>query len=323
MLDYLLGAKVISTKWIEKRKPSWAALEKLLQRVNESGLKSLNRSELQKLGLLYRQIAADLASTREDPSSIEFARYLNQLLARAHNFLYSRQKPRGKTILTFFLETYPQIFRKNLIYFLISFAVFIAGAAAGAVCTLRSDDFKRSIIGDEMMDSIERHEMWTHSIVGIKPLASSAIMTNNMAVSFAAFATGLTAGIGTLYVMFFNGLLIGVIGAACWSSGMSLKLWSFISPHGALELPAIFIAGAAGLKIASGFLFPGSLPRKESLTAAGKEGVHLIIGVIPILIIAGLIEAFISPTPLAVSLKFATGACLFALLFAYLLVKRK
>ena len=196
MSDYLLGANVISTKWIEKRKPSWAALEKLLRRVNESGLKSLNRSELQELGLLYRQTAADLASTREDPSSIEFARYLNQLLARAHNFLYSRRKPRGKTILTFFLETYPRIFRKNLIYFLISFAVFIAGMAAGAVCTLRSDDFKRGIIGDNMADSIERREMWTHSIVGIKPLASSAIMTNNMTVAFTAFAAGLTAGHG-------------------------------------------------------------------------------------------------------------------------------
>lgn len=121
-----------------------------------------------------------------------------------------------------------------------------------------------------------------------------------------------------MYMMAFNGLLIGVIGMACGLSGMSLQLWSFVAPHGVLELPAIFIAGGAGLRIAQGLMFPGLLPRKVSLARAGLEGVQLLVGTIPILIVAGLIEAFVSPTELPVALKFAMAAALFVLLSAYL-----
>ncbi len=119
-------------------------------------------------------------------------------------------------------------------------------------------------------------------------------------------------------MMAFNGLLIGVIGMACWLSGMSLQLWSFVAPHGVLELPAIFIAGGAGFRIAQGLLFPGVLPRRDSLAQAGIEAVQLLLGTIPILIIAGLIEAFVSPTGLAIPLKFSMAGALFVLLGVYL-----
>ncbi len=309
---------MISTQWIEKRKPCWNQLEKLLQRCSESGLNSLTRAELQDLSLLYRQIAADLAAVREDPSSVEFARYLNQLLARAHGTIYAGQKAGLKIILTFFLRSYPQIFRRNLVCCLMALAVFFAGAAIGSVLTVRNSDFKLSVLGPRMVETIERREIWTHSILAVKPLASSTIMTNNLSVSFLAFALGISAGIGTLYMLFFNGLMFGVIGAACWSAGMSLQLWSFVAPHGVLELPAIFVAGGAGLRIAQGLLFPGVLPRKESLMRAGREGVSLILGAVPMLVIAGVIEAFVSPTGLAIPLKFAMAAGLLVLLLSYL-----
>jgi uncharacterized membrane protein SpoIIM required for sporulation len=313
---------LISTQWIEKRKPYWNRLETLLQRSGQSGLNMLTRSELQDLSLLYRQVASDLATVREDPSSIEFARYLNQILARAHTTIYAGRKTNLKAILTFFLRSYPQIFRQNLIYCAAACAVFLSGAALGTLLALRSPDFKLSILGPRMVETIERREMWTHSILAVKPFASSAIMTNNMSVSFLAFASGVGAGIGTLYMLFFNGLMLGVIGAACQSSGMSLQLWSFVAPHGVLELPAIFIAGGAGLRIAQGLLFPGVLPRKESLVRAGRQSVSLVMGVVPILVIAGVIEAFVSPTELAVPLKFAMAAGLFVLLLSYLFGNR-
>jgi uncharacterized membrane protein SpoIIM required for sporulation len=196
--------------------------------------------------------------------------------------------------------------------------IFCSGGLAGAALTLHNPDFKLRILSPQMVESIEKRDMWTHSILGMKPQASSRIMTNNISVSFTAFAMGLSAGVGTLYMMFFNGFLIGVIGAACWASGMSMELWSFVAPHGVLELPAIFMGGGAGLKIAQGFLFPGVLPRKESLLRAGKEGTILVLGTIPILIIAAVIEAFVSPTHIAVSLKFSMAAGLFILLLFYL-----
>lgn len=309
---------MISTRWIEKRKPYWAKLESLLNQSANGGLKSLSRSDLQELSLLYRQTAADLAAIREDRGSVHFARYVNQLLVRAHNTIYSGHRASTLKAVSFFWTTYPAAFRRNLKHCLLAVLIFAIAAIVGGALTYQNPDFKVKVIGPRMVETIDRHEMWTHSIVGIKPLASSAIMTNNMSVGFTTFAFGITAGLGTIYMMAFNGLLIGVIGVACGLAGMSLQLWSFVAPHGVLELPAIFIAGGAGFRIAQGLLFPGVLPRRESLARAGTEAVQLLLGTVPILIIAGTIEAFISPTDLAIPLKFTLAAALFVLLNVYL-----
>ena len=287
-------------------------------RSGDDGLKSLSRGELQDLSLLYRQVAADLAAIRVDPSSPHLARYLNELLSRAHNTIYAGHRASPLAILTFFYRSYPQAFRRNVRYCMAAFGVFVVGAVIGMLLTFQDPDFQLSVLGPHMVETIQRHEMWTHSILAVKPLASSSIMTNNMSVSFMTFAMGITAGLGTLYMLFFNGLLLGVIGSACWFAGLSLSLWSFVAPHGVLELPAIFIAGGAGLRIAYGLLFPGVLPRRDSLARAGREGATLILGTIPLLIIAGVIEAFVSPTALPVFLKFTVAAGLFSLLLAYL-----
>jgi len=312
---------MISTHWFEKRKPYWSRLEQLLEQTQRSGLKSLARSDLQELSLLYRQTAADLAAIREDTSSVHFARYLNQLLARAHNTIYAGRKSSPWGIISFFQSTYPRIFRKNLRFTLAAFVLFLVGAAVGALLTLQDPDFEMQVIGPQMVETIEHHQMWTHSIVSIKPVASSQIMTNNLSVSFATFALGITAGLGTIYMVVFNGLMMGVIGVACALSGMSLSLWSFVAPHGVLELPAIFIAGGAGLRIAQGLLFPGTLPRRQSLSFAGVEATKLLLGCIPMLIVAGVIEAFVSPTGMAIHLKFLMAAALFTLLVGYFVVQ--
>jgi len=309
---------MISTRWLEKRKPQWAKLEALLNRSQTSGLKSLARSDLQELSLLYRQTAADLAAIREDRGSVHYARYVNHLLVRAHNTIYSSHRASPMAAVWFFTKTYPTAFRRHLPQVILATLIFAVAGLVGAVLTYQNSDFKVKILGPQMVETIDRHQMWTHSIVGIKPVASSTIMTNNLSVGFTTFALGITAGLGTIYMMVFNGLLIGVIGVACYLSGMSLQLWSFVAPHGVLELPAIFIAGGAGLRIAQGLLFPGVLPRRDSLARAGSEAVQLLLGTLPILIIAGLIEGFVSPTSLSVPLKFSMAAALFVLLNVYL-----
>jgi uncharacterized membrane protein SpoIIM required for sporulation len=314
---------MISTRWLEKRKPYWSRLEELLDRTTRKGFQSLTRSELRELSLLYRQIAADLAAVREDRGALRYTGYLNQLLARAHNIIYSAHKANPSEVVTYFWQEYPRVFRENLNYCALAFVIFLFAAAVGAAVTFHDPDFKVRVLGPGMVETIEKHKMWTDSIVGIKPVASSGIMTNNMSVSFMTFALGITAGAGTIYMMAFNGLLIGVIGTACWSAGMSAQLWSFVAPHGVLELPAIFIAGGAGLRIADGLLFPGFLPRRESVARAGNEAVRLLVGTIPMLIVAGLIEAFVSPTGLAQWMKFSMAAALFTLLLTYLFWKRE
>jgi len=286
----------------------------LVDRSNKGGISALDHRELQELGLLYRQTASDLATVREDVTSNQLSFYLNQLLGRAHNLIYMGHKQKISGIVRFYTQTFPQVFRETFRQSLLAFLIFaVTGIATWAV-TIYDPTFAHRLLGPQMMETIEKKEMWTQSIVTIKPLAASSIMTNNLSVSFATFAMGITAGIGTIWMMIINGMLIGVIGAATWQAGMALQLWSFVAPHGVLELPAIFIAGGAGLEIARGMLFPGLLPRRESLALAGGRAARLVLGIVPMLIIAGIIEGFVSPSGIATPLKFLLAAVLIAAL---------
>ena len=286
-------------------------------------MSALDHKDLQELGLLYRQTASDLAIARQDITSSQLAAYLNSLLGRTHNLIYMGNKPKVAGIVRFYSETYPRIFRELWPQTLLAFAIFAVTGLAAFILTMRDPTFAHRLLGTHMMETIEKREMWTHSIVTIKPLAASSIMTNNLSVAFATFASGITAGVGTVWMMVLNGLLIGVIGAATLQAGMAGQLWTFVVPHGVLELPAIFIAGGAGFEIARGMLFPGLLPRRESLARAGGRAAQLLLGTIPMLIVAGVIEGFLSPSETAAPLKFLFGAVMFAALVTYLIRARQ
>jgi uncharacterized membrane protein SpoIIM required for sporulation len=313
---------VISTRWLEKRRPHWNRLEQLVAASGRKSVTALTPAELQELALLYRQSASDLSTVREDPTSIQLAGYLNQLLGRAHNLIYMGRRSDKRGIWTFYKGIYPRIFRETFADTFLAFLLFFVAGIAGMLMGIADPGFSHYFLGPHMMQSIENHKMWTDSIVTVKPLASSGILTNNMSVAFAAFAAGIT-GIGTVWMMLMNGLMMGVVAVACWREGMSLPLWSFVAAHGVLELPAIFIAGGAGLGIAKGLLFPGVLPRKESLVQAGAKSVRLILGTIPLLLIAGLVEGFVSPTSLPPAIKFLLAGSLGTLLVLYLMSGRK
>jgi uncharacterized membrane protein SpoIIM required for sporulation len=301
---------MISNRWIELRRENWSKLETLVQRVETSSLKTLSSDELRDFGLLYRQAAADLSATRADHSSHTLEAYLNRLLGRAHNFIYSGQKMTPATAWEFLAHGYPRIFRRLLPYTLTALGIFLAGALLGSLVTVTRPAFMHAMLGPQMIDTIEHHKMWTDSLLSAKPQASSWIMTNNMTVCFLTFASGIVAGLGTIYFLFTNGVNIGVVATACAQHGMALRLWSFVAAHGALELPAIFISGGAGLRLATGLLFPGMLRRKDALALAGSESVRLISGTIPMLIVAGSLEAFLSPTGAPIALKFSVCALL-------------
>lgn len=268
---------------------------------------------------MYRQTASDLAAVREDASNRQLATYLNQLLGRSHNLIYLGHKAKVSGIVRFYRDVYPQVFRETLRQTLLVVAIFFFTGIVAWVITAKDPAFAYRLLGPRMMETIEQRKMWTESIVTVKPLASSGIMTNNLSVAFSTFAMGITGGIGTIWMIVINGLLIGVIGAATWKAGMAVQLWSFVAPHGVLELPAIFIAGGAGLEIARGMLFPRMLPRRVSLVKAGGRAAKLLLGTIPLLVVAGLIEGFFSPSGAPVLMKFGIAAVLFIALLVYLL----
>ena len=112
--------------------------------------------------------------------------------------------------------------------------------------------------------------------------------------------------------------MLGVVGVACAQHGMSVDLWSFVAPHGSLELPSIVLSGGAGLRLAHGVLFSGLYRRRDSIALAGVEATRLVSGVIPLLVIAGSLEGFFSPSNAPVSLKFMVGGLLFTLLLVWL-----
>ncbi len=302
---------MITNRWIEKRKVYWDRMATLVGTVQGRGLRYLSGPELREMALLYRQIASDLSALRQERTARNVEGQLNQLLARAHEVVYSGRKAQLLDIWRFFSRDYPRLFRKLLPFTLASLTLFLGGALLGALLTLARPEFERHMLPAYLIDTMERHEMWTHSVSSMAPQASSAIMSNNLSVTFVTFASGITAGLGTLYMIAFNGLLLGVIGTACHQAQMSIKLWSFVAPHGSLELPAIVIAGGAGLRLAWGLLFPGIYRRGYSLSVGGAEAVRLVSGVIPMLVVAGILEGFFSPSGAPVWLKFLASGVLF------------
>lgn len=303
---------MITNLWIDLRKDNWNRLDALLRQVESQGLRSLSQPDLRDLGLLYRQAAADLSAVRADRSSRTLEQYLNKLVARAHNFVYSGPRTSFAGLWRFMVHGYPRLLRRLSGYVWLATAITLASAVLGVFITLVHPQFGEIFLGVEKMAGIRQHHLWMDSILSVKPQASSAIMTNNIGVCFAAFALGITAGIGTIYLLFFNGLMLGTIATVCARYHLSLSLWSFIAAHGALELPSIMLAGAAGLRLGAGILFPGILRRKDALALAGLEAVQLVAGTIPLLTIAGTLEAFLSPTHAPNALKFGVGALLFA-----------
>ncbi len=175
------------------------------------------------------------------------------------------------------------------------------------------------IIPESLIATVrDRQQLWMGSIVGIEPLASSNIMTNNLSVSLAAVAGGVTAGIYTAFLMLFNGLSLGAIAALVGQNNLSYPFWGFVFPHGSLELPAIFFAGGAGFLLAKAILFPGRYRRADALKFSGTQAVQLVFGIVPMLIVAGIIEGFFSPNPFVpLPFKYLCGIGLFGLLVAY------
>ena len=237
--------------------------------------------------------------------------YLNRLVGAAHNYVYSGRRISFWSLWHFLAHGYPRLLRRMLPYIWLATAVFLLTFGLGMLITLLRPQFAALMLGPAMMDKINHHQMWTDALLSAKPQGASGIMTNNMSVCFLTFAGGITAGLFTLFELANNGLQIGTVLACCAQHKMAGSLLAFMVSHGALEIPSIMIAGAAGLRVGAGILFPGQLRRRDSVAKAGTEAVQLVSATIPLLIIAGCFEGFLSPTHAPVAVKCAVGAVLF------------
>ena len=292
--------------FLESRLGKWKRLEELTARVSRLRLKSLSGEEVREFGQLYRRTAADLAIAREEVSDQRLVNYLNYLVGRAHGAIYRSESSGFGVFVTFFRYEFPAVFRKTFRYTLTAFLVFILAAGFAAAACLLDEGFADRI-APGLRQKIAGHQNWTENINDANPRESASIQSNNITVTFYAFAGGVLAGIGTLMALAYNGLLLGMVMSLC----IRYRFWEvpiFVSAHGVIELTAIFIAGGAGLLIGEALLMPGDLRRIDALVENGRLAIKLILGCIPMLLIAGLIEGFISPAHIPAAFKFSISA---------------
>jgi uncharacterized membrane protein SpoIIM required for sporulation len=290
--------------FVESRKDDWHRLEQYIERLSRNRTR-LTADELREFNQLYRRAAADLAVAREEVRDERVSLYLNHLIVRAHGLIYRTEKSRFYNILHFYRYEFPTVFRECWPYVLAAFLIFLAAGTISFITTYLDDRFS-SIVAPGIKQRVIQQQNWTQNIVGMNPIASSGIMANNIAVTFFAFALGITAGVGTLWVLAMNGLSIGSVISLCVKYKFT-PILVFVAAHGVLELTAIFIAGGAGLIVGMALLMPGELTRRQALIYQGRLAVKLILGCIPLLVIAGLIEGFLSPAAISPYYKFAVS----------------
>ncbi|OCQ96057.1 hypothetical protein BCD64_11915 [Nostoc sp. MBR 210] len=307
-------------RWITRREPNWQRLDALLKQVEKKGLKSTNAGEIRELASLYRSVAADLARARTQQIGQTLIQSLQILTTRGYTQIYQgSRRQEWRAALEFYRWGLPLVVQQTSPYIALATGLFLLGGVVGWWYAWQDPTFMSLVVPQRLISQVrDEHKLWMGSIVGVEPLASSSIMINNLSVSFGAVAGGITAGLYTTYLMVFNGLLIGAVGTLVGQNNLAYPFWAFVFPHGALELPAIFFAGGAGLLLARAILFPGKYRRGDALKFYSFQAAQLVFGIVPMLIIAGTIEGFFSPNPnVPDPIKYLAGLGLFVFLVLY------
>ena len=306
--------------FVARRKPGWDRLEALLATVERRGLQSQSGAELAELGRLYRWATSDLAYADGRRFDASLRAYLNRLTARAHGYVYSAEAPAGfNRFRRFFTHTFPSEIRRSRWYVLACAALFASSAALAYWLVVTKPVNAYALLPAEMITPLHGslHDTNFKFDRDLAPLVSSAIMTNNIKIAIMSFAGGALLAIPTLYVLVFNGLTVGGLGALYTNAGYGYDFWATIAPHGCIELTSIVISAAAGSMLAAPVLNPGRLRRIDALKRNARRAGVLILGVICMLVVAGSIEAFFSPLRFPPSVRLAVGAATVALMVLY------
>jgi uncharacterized membrane protein SpoIIM required for sporulation len=304
--------------FIAERQARWAELDAAIKTAKRGRLRTQSASDIERFGLLLRQASSDLAIARRDHPDAPITEYLNTLCARAHPLLYRGTPMRFGSIGPFFATALPRSFRAAGPYILASLALMLVGFVAGWIAVDLRPDLRASLVPSSLFDEMARGQISTG--VQDAPFAAAFIIQNNIRVALICFAGGVFLGIPTAFVLLSNGWMLGTVAAAVNIGGYDFQFWSLIVPHGVLELSVIIISGGTGLMVGSAILRPGQLRRSDALARAARRAVPLALGAASLLVIAGTLESFVSPSGLPDGFKLAVGATVTILLYSWLLL---
>ncbi|MDZ7848228.1 MAG: stage II sporulation protein M [Owenweeksia sp.] len=264
----------------------------------ESWLKQSGQIDPDRLAGLYLQLTDDLSYARTHYQNGEITHYLNNLATKVHSRIYRNKKEKKNRFVSFWKYEVPSVsyrYRKNLLY---SFIIFGLAMVIGAVSAEQDASFVRLILGDSYVNMTEANIEKDDPMAVYKSMGRMdmflAITFNNVRVSLMAFAAGILLSFGTGLMLFYNGIMLGSFQYFFYQKGLLLTSVLSIWIHGTLEISAIIIAGAAGLILGNSILFPGTYTRSESLRRGARDGLKLVMGLVPIFVVAGFLESFIT-----------------------------
>jgi uncharacterized membrane protein SpoIIM required for sporulation len=286
-----------TAKFINQRRPQWRQLQELLERVEGGGLRLLDPGDAVQFATLYRQTASDLNQAQTFITGEGTVQYLNDLVARCYFVIHARKDPSIVRVLHKMVFGYPALFRRCLPHFLLATALFMLGAAIGFAASYWDSKTARQFLLPASMPTIEPGQDRAVLTTGELAAFSSFLFRHNVSVTLVAFALGCTFGVGTAWLMFENGILLGALAAVFLEAGAFMEFCTGVLPHGVLEVPACLLGGAGGFILAQAMLQARPWPRLEELGRRGPEALALVAGCIPLLAVAAFIEAVVARAP--------------------------
>jgi len=316
-------------RFVATERPYWEELEKMLERLELEPLSRLSIEEIKRFHFLYERSAADLArfTPQAEPGTHKL---LESLVVRAYGEIHETRDSRTKLHpLHWFFQTLPQTFRRHVRAFQLSVGITIVGVIFGAMALAFDPDAKEVItpfphlLEDPSKRVAHEEAHVNEDLRGHKGSFSAQLMTHNTQVSIFALALGMTWGVGTIVLLFYNGVILGAVAFDYVRGGEAEFLLGWLLPHGSIEIPAILIAGQAGLVLAGALIGWGNRqPLVSRLRAISADLVTLITGVALLLVWAGFVESFLSqyhapvfpyPAKIALGLIELTLLCIFLL----------
>src|ERR1051325_209848 len=289
-------------RFVAAERPQWSELERMLNHLEATPNATLSLEQLTRFHQLYERASADLAKITTFSSEPETRRYLENLIARAYGEIHeTREKRRRVYPLKWFFQTLPQTFRRHVRAFYLSVAITLAGCVFGGFAIALDPESKPTLMPFEHLQQdpaqrvAEEESATNDTLSGRKTSFSTFLMTHNTRVSIFTMALGMTWGVGTILMLFYNGVILGAVAVDYVRAGQTPFLLGWLLPHGVVEIPAILIAGQAGLVLASAVIGRGSrLPLAARLREVSRDLATLIFGVAVLLVWAGFVEAFLS-----------------------------